>query len=222
MITAVFFDLDGTLADTAPDLAAALNQLLVEHHQPALPFEKIRPVVSRGGNALIELAFGIKPNDSCFPPLRERFLEIYQTRLHNSTYLFEGMEAVLDTLEVKQITWGVITNKPAWLTHPLMEKLQLTVRAGCIVCGDSTANPKPHPAPMLLACELTHSKPASSLYVGDAERDVAAGRAAGMHTLVALYGYIDQYENPGKWQADGMINLPDEIVNWIDKFNSQS
>ncbi len=222
MITTVFFDLDGTLADTAPDLAAALNQLLGEHHQPALPFEKIRPVVSHGGNALIELAFGIKPNDPGFPPLRERFLEIYQTRLHNSTHLFDGMDAVLDTLETRQITWGVITNKPAWLTNPLMDKLQLTNRAGCIVCGDSTANPKPHPAPMLLACELTHSEPASSLYVGDAERDVTAGRAAGMHTLVALYGYIDEDETPEKWQAEGMISVPDEIAGWIIRFNSQT
>jgi phosphoglycolate phosphatase len=219
MITTVFFDLDGTLADTAPDLAAALNQLLVEHRQPALPFEKIRPVVSRGGNALIQLAFDIPANDPAFLPLRERFLEIYQTRLHNSTYLFEGMAEVLDILESGQIAWGVITNKPAWLTRPLMEKLELTRRTACIVCGDSTANPKPHAAPMLLACELTHSKPADSLYVGDAERDVIAGRAAGMHTLVALYGYIDQEESPAQWQADGMINSPGEIVNWINNFN---
>lgn len=222
MITTVFFDLDGTLADTAPDLAAALNQLLAEHHQPALPFEKIRPVVSHGGNALIELAFGIKPNDPGFLPLRERYLEIYQTRLHNSTHLFDGIETVLDALEAKQIIWGVITNKPAWLTNPLMEKLQLTDRAGCIVCGDSTAHSKPHPAPMLLACELTQCDPASSLYVGDAERDVIAGKAAGMHTLIALYGYIDQKESPGQWQAEGMINTPVEIVDWINNFNCNS
>ena len=220
MITAVFFDLDGTLADTAPDLAGALNQLLEEHGQSPLPFATIRPVVSHGGNALIQLAFGINESHPDFQTIRQRFLEIYHTRLHNSTHLFEGMEAVLETLEAKQITWGVITNKPAWLTNPLMEKLQLTGRAGCIVCGDSTSNPKPHPAPMLLACKLTRSEPASSLYVGDAERDVAAGRAAGMHTLVALYGYIDQNEAPEQWHAEGMISAPAEILDWINQFNS--
>lgn len=219
MINAVFFDLDGTLADTAPDLAAALNQLLTEHHQPTLPFTKIRPVVSHGGNALIQLAFGITETNPDFLSIRERFLRIYLTRLHNSTQLFEGMGAVLDTLESRQITWGVITNKPVWLTNPLMKKLGLTDRAGCIVCGDSTTHPKPHPAPMLLACEMTNSVPASSLYIGDAERDITAGRAAGMQTLVALYGYIDQDEAPEQWQAAGMISAPGEIIDWIEKFN---
>jgi phosphoglycolate phosphatase len=222
MITAVFFDLDGTLADTAPDLAAALNQLLVEHHQPPLPFTKIRPVVSHGGNALIQLAFGMTDTHPDFLPVRERFLQIYQTRLHNSTHLFEGVETVLETLESRQMTWGVITNKPAWLTHPLMEKLGLTDRAGCIVCGDSTTHPKPHPAPLLLACEMTNRVPSSSLYIGDAERDITAGRAAGMHTLVALYGYIDQEETPEQWQADGKISRPGEILDWIENFNRHS
>jgi phosphoglycolate phosphatase len=222
MITAVFFDLDGTLADTAPDLTAALNQLLAEHHKPPLPIAKVRPVVSHGGDALIQLALGMTATHPDFLSVRERFLQLYLTRLHNSTYLFEGVGTVLDDLESRRMTWGIITNKPAWLTHPLMEKLGLTDRAGCIVCGDSTTNPKPHPAPMLLACEITNSDPASSLYIGDAERDITAGRAAGMHTLVALYGYIDQSETPEQWQAEGMITTPGAIIDWIDKFNRHS
>ena len=222
MIKTVFFDLDGTLADTAPDLAAALNQLLAEHNQPPLPYATIRPVVSHGGNALIHLAFGLTESNTDFQPVRERFLQIYQSRLHNDTRLFEGIDKLLDTLESRQITWGIITNKPAWLTNTLMHNLALTDRAGCIVCGDSTAHPKPHPAPMLLACEITNSEPASSLYIGDAERDIAAGRAANMHTLIALYGYIDQDETPELWQADGMISKPDEIMDWIEKFKRYS
>ncbi len=215
MINAVFFDLDGTLADTAPDLAWALNELLVENHKPALPFAIIRPVVSHGGNAMIKLGFGLNENEPGFSELRERFLQIYQTRLHNGTHLFPGMEDVLDTLEQQSITWGVITNKPGWLTSPLMEKLDLMHRAACVVSGDSTIERKPHPAPMYLACELSGSDPATSVYVGDAERDIRAGRAAGMHTLVALYGYIDTHEKPEQWNADAMIATPADIITWL-------
>lgn len=222
MIKTVFFDLDGTLADTAPDLAAALNQLLAEHNKTPLPYAIIRPVVSHGGNALIRLAFGISESDSGFQQIREQFLQIYQSRLHISARLFKGMEELLANLEKRQIVWGVITNKPAWLTDPLVKKLELYKRAGCVVSGDSTSNPKPHPAPMLLACELTNSEPVTCLYVGDAERDITAGRAANMHTLIALYGYIDQDEVPGHWQADGMVSSPEEIMDWIEKFNQHS
>ena len=220
MINAVFFDLDGTLADTAPDLAWSLNELLAEKNKPALSYEIIRPVVSHGGNAMIKLGFGLNENEPGFSELRGRFLHIYQSRLHNGTQLFPGMPEVLDTLEQQSIIWGVITNKPGWLTNPLMEKLDLKHRAACVVSGDSTRERKPHPAPMYLACEISGSNPATSVYVGDAERDIQAGRASGMHTLVALYGYIDSHEKPEQWNADAMVSSPADILTWLRNHSS--
>jgi N-acetyl-D-muramate 6-phosphate phosphatase len=222
MITAVFFDLDGTLADTAPDLAAALNQLLGERGRPSLPFDVIRPVVSHGGNALLRLAFAITEDQPEFEGLRQRYLELYDRRLHYSTSFFPGIPEVLETLETEGIRWGVITNKPAWLTHPLMHKLGVERRVACIVSGDSTGHRKPHPAPVLHACEITGVDPRASLYVGDAERDIAAGRAAGLHTLIACYGYIGKEEDPSQWQADGMIDHPQEIIDWVHAFQARS
>ena len=219
MIRTVFFDLDGTLADTAPDLAAALNLLLEEQQKPKLPYELIRPVVSHGGNALIKLAFNITESQPEFQSLRERFLKLYQARLHNSTTLFAGMPEVLDRLENENMIWGVITNKPAWLTNPLMEQLGLVGRAACIVCGDSTAYSKPHPAPLQLASEITNTTPESSVYIGDAQRDIDAGKAAGMLTLVACYGYLSKEDKPETWKADGMVRTPTEIIDWINNFN---
>lgn len=221
-VNTVYFDLDGTLADTAPDLASSLNALRAEHGLPALPFEQIRPVVSHGGNALIQLAFNQTPDDPGFAALRERFLQIYNDRLHADSQLFEGMEQVLESLEKKGIQWGIITNKPLWLTTPLLEKMHLQERAACVVCGDSTTHRKPHPAPMLLALQLTGSSAGKSVYIGDHKRDIEAGRAVNMKTLVALYGYLSANDQPGEWQADGMINSPDEILEWLEKQNNQS
>lgn len=222
MIKAVFFDLDGTLADTAPDLATALNSLLGEKRRPAIPFLSIRPVVSHGGNALLRLGFNMEESEPGFPALRERYLRIYENLLHQDTVLFPGMDDVLDRLESAGLVWGVITNKPEWLTRPLLRKLGLEARAACIVCGDSIKERKPHPAPMLHACQITGMEPATTLYIGDAERDIVAGKAAGMHTLIALYGYIDHHENPKTWQADGLIATPHEIIAWIDRLNQPS
>lgn len=219
MIKSVFFDLDGTLADSAPDLAAALNQLRREHDEPELPYKQVRPVVSQGGDALILLAFDVDPESDAFASLRQRFLQIYEQRLHNGTCLFPEMETVLDQLEQDGFTWGVVTNKPSWLTNPLMQKLGLETRAGCIVSGDSTEYKKPHPAPMLYACEISNSSPETSVYVGDARRDIEAGRAAGMHTIVADYGYISDDEDSSDWQADAHIAHPLELMDWIRQQN---
>lgn len=220
MINTVFFDLDGTLADTAPDLAGALNQLRNEKNLPNLPYHEIRPIVSHGGSALIRFGFDLEEENPEFKDLRERFLQLYQSRLHNSTTLFAGIAELLDTLENENITWGVITNKSAWLTNPLMEQLGLTGRAACVICGDSTSYLKPHPAPIQLANEITATRPQYSLFVGDAQRDIEAGKAAGLHTLVALYGYLGEFDNPETWQADGMVKSPGEIIQWIHEFNS--
>lgn len=214
-VTTVFFDLDGTLADTAPDLASALNDLRAGFDLPALPYDQIRPVVSQGGNALIQLGFGKSAGDAGFDELRERFLDLYNERLHTDSQLFPGMEKVLETLEKNHIKWGIITNKPAWLTTPLLEKMGLLSRTACVVCGDSTEFRKPHPAPMKLALELTGSNAEKSVYVGDAKRDVEAAQAVSMPILVALYGYIGKEERPGEWHADDLINTPEEILDWL-------
>lgn len=219
MISSVFFDLDGTLADTAPDLAAALNQILQEQNKPALPLESIRPAVSLGGNAMIKLAFAMEEDDPEFDELRQRFLEIYHQRLHQDTHVFPGIGKALDYIEANNMIWGVVTNKPEWLTHPVMEQLNLTQRTACIVSGDTTEFRKPHPGSMLYACELAKCVPETSLYVGDALRDIEAGRAAGMKTLIADYGYIAKDENPETWNADGSISEPEEIIDWLEKEN---
>ena len=219
MISSIFFDLDGTLADTAPDLATALNQILQERGKSVLPLETIRPSVSLGGNAMIKLAFAIEEDDPEFTDLRQRFLEIYHERLHQDTHVFPGIGKALDYIEANNMIWGVVTNKPEWLTHPVMEQLSLTQRAACIVSGDTTEFRKPHPGPMLYACELAKCAPETSLYVGDALRDIEAGRAAGMKTLIADYGYISKDENPDAWNADGSISEPEEIIAWLKKEN---
>ena len=211
----VLFDLDGTLVDTAPDLALALNLLREEMGRRPLPFERIRPQVSHGGTALIRLGFDRQPGEAEFDPLRQRFLELYQQNLTTHTRLFPGMEQLLNTLEQSNIAWGVVTNKPGWLTEPLMQQLQLEQRAGCVVSGDTLPQSKPHPAPMLHACHQTGSTPAECIYIGDAQRDIEAGHAAGMKTLVALFGYIGKQDKPEQWGADGMIKEPQEILAHI-------
>ncbi|OGT31632.1 MAG: phosphoglycolate phosphatase [Gammaproteobacteria bacterium RBG_16_51_14] len=219
MINTVFFDLDGTLADTAPDLATALNQILEEQNRSPLPLETIRPTVSLGGNAMLRHAFGIDEDDHSFPTLRDRFLTLYRGCLADATRLFPGMDEVIDRIEADGLGWGVITNKSSWLTEPLMQELGLDHRAGCIVSGDSTPQRKPHPAPMLYACQLLGCKPSHTLYVGDAQRDIEAGQRAGMHTLVAMYGYIAEEEDPAVWGADGFVYNPFEIIAWVRNHN---
>jgi len=211
----VLFDLDGTLADTAPDLAYALNTLLTEQGRSPLPLAVIKPSVSLGGIAMITLAFKIDQNNSEFEQLKKRFLEIYRANIAKHTRLFDGMEAILSTLESRKLPWGVVTNKASWLTQPLMQELELSERTNCIVSGDTLEVSKPHPAPLLHACELLQCKPEDTLYVGDAERDIEAGNSATMTTLIASYGYIDENTDTDKWQANGKINSPVEILNWI-------
>lgn len=218
-IRTVLFDLDGTLADTAPDLAYALNTLLVEQGQPALAFDTVRPHVSHGGLALIKLGFGLSPGDEGFTPLRQRLLEIYEANLTRETDLFPGMAELLAWIETNKMTWGVVTNKPEWLTQPLLEQLNLLHRAASVVSGDTVTNRKPHPEPMLLACKHTGSHSAECLYVGDAERDIEAGRNAGMRTIIVNYGYIGEDDQPGSWGADAMVETPEDIINWLLDYN---
>lgn len=215
-ITTVLFDLDGTLLDTAPDLADALNTVLAENRREPLPYETIRGVVSHGGVALIKLGFGLDESSPDFEPLRQRLLSIYRANLSGKTRPFPGMAELLEQLEQGGRNWGVVTNKPAWLTEPLMQELGLLQRAACVVSGDTLAERKPHPAPMLHACELAGSRPEQCVYIGDARRDIEAGRNARMHTLLALFGYFMDDDRPGEWQADGMLEQPLDLLAWLD------
>lgn len=211
----VFFDLDGTLVDTAPDLAYALNQVLQEQGKRPLPYETIRPAASHGSAGLLALGFDHSPDSEAFKALQKRFVQIYQDNLIRQSCLFDGIADVIDSLDRSGKKWGVITNKPSFLTEPLMTALDLNSRAACIVSGDTTANSKPHPEPMLHACKLTAVEPASCIYIGDAQRDIEAGRNANMHTIVACYGYLGDDDQPENWQADAMINHPIELQQWL-------
>ena len=220
-INTVLFDLDGTLADTAPDLAHTLNLLLIEQGRQTLAYETIRPVVSHGATALVQLGFGLTPEDSQFETLRQRIIELYADNLCRHTTLFPGMQELLDQLEEHDVRWGVITNKPARFTEPLLAALGLQQRAACMISGDSTTHRKPHPEPMILACRHIGVKALNCLYVGDAERDIEAGRRAGMHTLVAGFGYIGDHDQPVNWRAQGIVDEPWQILDWIKQHNEQ-
>lgn len=214
-IAAVLFDLDGTLLDTAPDLAHATNQLRAEHGLPALPFAAIRPWVSHGGTALTRLALGIPPGSSQFEAARERLLALYFADLALHTRPFPGMAEVLEALEAAGLPWGVVTNKPAWLTDPLLRAIKLTHRAACVISGDTTPERKPHPAPMLRAAAEVGVAPAQCLYLGDAERDIEAAHAAGMPGLIAAWGYIADTDQPEAWRAEGSLQHPGELLDWL-------
>lgn len=215
-IRTVLFDLDGTLADTAPDMAHALNLLLKECGCQPLPFDVIRPNVSHGSLALVRLGFGLEPGDAQLEPLRQRFLEIYADNLVRETRLFPGVPQLLNALAARGLNWGIVTNKPGHLTDPLVAWLGIAQIPACVVSGDTTTNRKPHPEPMLHACEQAGSTPAQCVYVGDAERDIQAGRQAGMKTLVALFGYIRDDEYPEQWGADALIRAPMEVIDWLE------
>ena len=212
--TALLLDLDGTLLDTAPDMGGALNRLLVEANREPLPLASIRPVVSHGAIRLVSLGFP-EASGADFERLRLRFLDLYSQNLADRTQLFAGIEPVLEELERLGLPWGVVTNKPGWLTDPLLAALDLDRRAGCVVSGDTVAERKPHPLPLLHAAAMIGVAPACCVYVGDAERDIQAGRAAGMTTVVAAYGYLSVDDDPAAWQPTGIVAEPIELLEWI-------
>jgi phosphoglycolate phosphatase len=215
-IQSVLFDLDGTLLDTAPELAAALNTLRSQHGQAPLPLASIRAVISQGSQGLIRLGFGISENDQQFMPLRQQLLALYAQNLGNNTPLFPGIAELLAVLEEQRIPWGIVTNKLTEHTQPLLQKLQLAQRTICVVSGDTLAYSKPHPAPLLYACELLQSEPKRCIYLGDAQQDVLAGNAASMTTLIAAYGYLSPDDQPEAWSAAGIIQHPQELLNWLN------
>jgi N-acetyl-D-muramate 6-phosphate phosphatase len=215
-IKTVLFDLDGTLIDTAPDMAAALDQLCHEQQQQSLPFEQVRPMVSNGSAALVALAFGEMLDEARLALLKQRYLDIYEDALCISSKPFDGIIEVLDEIDRRGMNWGVVTNKPGWLTQPLMQQLGLAARAATLVSGDTTLNRKPHPDPMHHACDEAGSKAHECLYIGDARRDIEAGRNAGMKTLVAAYGYIGDWEDINDWDADAHIERPVDILQYLN------
>jgi 2-phosphoglycolate phosphatase len=211
---AVLFDLDGTLLDTAPDMVGALNLLRTERGLDVLPFAAVRASVSHGAIRLVAVGFPDARGEE-FEQLRQRFLGLYAENLAAQTCLFPGIEGLLLRFEADAIPWGVVTNKPGWLTDPLLATLGLADRACCVVSGDTVAERKPHPLPLLHAAELSRVAPGDCVYIGDAERDIVAGRAAGMQTVVAAYGYLGETDEPERWGSTGIVQRPEQISEWL-------
>ena len=213
-LRAVLFDLDGTLLDTAPDMVGALNALRREHSLAPLPFEAVRGAVSHGGARVVKLGFpDAGPENSA--ELQRRFLEIYRGALSRETTLFPGMDQVLEALAERGIKCGIVTNKAGWLTEPLLAGLKLRDRFACVVSGDTLAERKPHPKPLLHAAALADVAPGTCIYVGDAERDVQAAHAAAMPALVADYGYLRPDEDSSAWGADAYLDKPLDLLDWL-------
>lgn len=214
-IQAVLFDLDGTLVDTAPDLAAALNHVVAAEGLATLPLEYIRPHVSQGGMALIQLAFGQHRKEQELEPLRLRLLDYYLQHIADHSRLFDGFESVLHTLESHSIPWGIVTNKPGWLTDPLLKELKLDKRSAVTISADTTPQKKPHPLPLTTAAELIKVDCKNCLYIGDDPRDIIAGNAAQMITVIAKYGYINENADLEQWQAQHQIDHPQQVLQLL-------
>jgi len=209
----VFFDLDGTLADTAPDLAAAANKMLNDRQMPPLPMQGMRHLASSGARGMIDVAFGIGQDDPTFNDLKEEFLSNYEQAIHVHTALFPGMDALLNLLDEHAIPWGIVTNKHERFTLPLVKSLGLDLRTNAIVSGDTTPFAKPHPAPILLAVSQKQVQASNSVYIGDDLRDIQAGKAAGMKTIAAAYGYCGDHQPPESWEADFIVYEPKDLTS---------
>ena len=220
MIQAVFFDLDGTLIDTAPDFYVVLNQLLDQAGRPPVSKAAVRSQVSNGARALVTLGFGLTPEDADFGQHLDHLLNAYAGRLDVDTCLFPGMDLVLDVLDQRSIPWGVVTNKPERFTVPVLRGLGLAQRCGPVICPDHVALRKPDPEGLLMAAREAGAEPAQCLYVGDHLRDIEAGRNAGMRTVAALYGYLDPNEDPRAWHADLYIDTASALLPLLEEGTS--
>jgi N-acetyl-D-muramate 6-phosphate phosphatase len=206
-VKAVLFDLDGTLIDSAPDLGAAADQMRTDRGLPSLPLELYRPMAGAGARGMLGVAFGLTPDDPEFPAMREEFFRNYERCMTQRTYVFDGVVQLIQQLGDRRIPWGVVTNKSMRFTAPLTKALPLFATARAVVGGDSTPHPKPHPAPLLEAARQLAIAPIECVYVGDDVRDVQAGRAAGMGTVAATYGYLGATDVKD-WGADSHIETP--------------
>lgn len=214
-VLAVFFDLDGTLADTAPDLGGALNRVRQEEGLPLVPLETLRPYTSQGVRGLLRAGMGIEPDHADYAALAERVLSHYQQNVCEQTTLFPGIADVLDELDARGIPWGVVTNKHSRFTAPLVAALDIARRAACVVSGDTAARPKPAPDPLLHACKACEVDSARCLYVGDDRRDVDAGHAASMRTIAVGWGYLGVDDPIDSWGADLIVSRPAEILDCL-------
>jgi phosphoglycolate phosphatase len=211
---AVLFDFDGTLADTAPDLAAAVNRMRAEQGQEPLPLERLRPFASAGARGLVHAAFGVKPDEPEYKALRESFLDFYAERVCHETKLFPGIAELLGELRARDIRWGVVTNKATRFTEQILLALQL--KPDCVACGDTTPHLKPHPASLIHAAEQLNLPPASCYYLGDDLRDMKAAHAAGMHAIAVEWGYHHpESGGPGTWGAEALIAHPLDLIKHL-------
>ena len=220
MIEVVLFDLDGTLADTAPDMARTVNEMRLRRSLLPVPLEKVRPHVSKGARGMLLGAFEITAEHPDFTAMRDEFLALYADNLSVDTCLFPGMGELLEALEVRGMPWGVVTNKAERFARPVLQGLGLARRSRVLVGGDTCARAKPFPDPLLHAARLIGVTPSQTLYVGDDPRDVEAARAAGMPVLVAGYGYLGDGAPPITWGGDAIVDCPAQILSWIDAENA--
>lgn len=214
-IRAVLFDLDGTLIDSAPDLGAAADKMRTDRGLPSLPLERYRPMAGAGARGMLGEAFGMTPDHPDFAVWREEFFVNYESRMTEHTTIFEGVPELVQQLLQRSLLWGVVTNKAARFTEPLTRAIPLFETAGAVVSGDTTPHAKPHPAPLLEAASRLKLSPTQCIYVGDDERDILAGLAAGMGTVAATYGYLGAKADPGEWGAHAAIKSPTELLQLL-------
>jgi N-acetyl-D-muramate 6-phosphate phosphatase len=214
-IRAVLFDLDGTLIDSAPDLGDAADKMRTDRGLPSLPEEMYRPMAGAGARGMLKVAFGITPEHADYDAMREEFFVNYEHAMTVRTYVFDGVQEVIESLRQRDLLWGVVTNKMARFTDPLTQAMPLFATASTIVSGDTTPHAKPHPEPMFEAARRLGLAPELCLYVGDDERDIVAGRAAGMRTVAASYGYLGEKTNIVSWGADLHIDSPVKLLKLL-------
>ena len=214
-LSCVLFDLDGTLVDTAPDLIACLNCSLEQHGFNQVMSEQVKPFISYGAAAMIRKSIS-NTNEQIHADVLETMLSLYENNIAKHSLFFAGIENVLETIEALNLKWGIVTNKRERFTQPLVKAFNITERAACIISGDTTANSKPHPEPMFLACTQAKVKPEECIYIGDALHDIDAGKNANMKTLAATYGYLKPDDNPNNWGADALIDSPEQLTTWIN------
>lgn len=214
---AVLFDLDGTLVDSAPELGAAADKMRTDRGLPSLPLARYRPMAGAGARGMLGIAFDITPQSPGFEALREEFFVNYEARMLLNTHVFDGVAELIDSLTQRGLAWGIVTNKSKRFTDPLARSIPVFASAGAVVSGDTTPHAKPHPEPLFEAARRLGLAPAQCIYVGDDERDIVAGRAAGMRTVAATYGYMGAQADAALWQADGAIDSPMALLQWLNR-----
>ncbi|MES2185849.1 MAG: HAD-IA family hydrolase [Pseudomonadota bacterium] len=215
--TTVLFDLDGTLIDSAPDLGGAADEMRLQRGLPSLPLAQYRPMAGAGARGMLGIAFGLSPEHPDFPAMREEFFVRYEQRLTHNTQAFDGVAAMLDALAARGLGWGIVTNKSMRFTDPLVRTMPLLAAAATAVSGDTTPHAKPHPAPLLEAARRMGVAPAACIYVGDDERDIIAGLAAGMGTVAAAWGYLGSKSGPAQWGAHAVAQSPADLLQYLRK-----